>query len=84
MPEYKSSPASYWSHILGHESKHTLFSKLKEEGLAVGITTYPWDLMDLFTLFSMEVELTNKGLKEYQKVIDIVFAYIKMLKEKGP
>lgn len=32
MEHYKSSPGNYLSHILGHEGKNSLFSKLKEEG----------------------------------------------------
>lgn len=48
------------------------------------LSTHPWDLMNLFTLFQMEIKLTKLGLENYEKVINIVFAYLKMMREKGP
>lgn len=39
--------------------------------------------MNQFTIFNMDIKLTKKGLENYEKVINIVFAYLKMMREKG-
>lgn len=80
---YKNSPAKYWSHVIGHEGKNSLFSKLKDEGFATDLSAYPWNIMKLFTIFGLEIELTKKGLENYEKVIEIVFSHLKNLREKG-
>lgn len=49
VPHYKNSPASYLSHLFGHEGKNSLLSLLIEEGLAESLSSGPEDLMNLFT-----------------------------------
>ena len=42
---YESNPLNYISNLLGHEGKNSLLSLLKEAGLALELSTYPWSFM---------------------------------------
>lgn len=39
--------------------------------------------MNSWSLLSIEIQLTNKGIDNYETVLQIVFAYIEMLKKQG-
>lgn len=79
-PKYKSNPLSYVSSLIGHEGENSLFSLLKDEGLALELTSWDWSMMNLFTFFFVTVTLTKKGLEEYTRVINYVAAYLEMLR----
>jgi len=82
-PHYKNNPAKYISHLLGHEGTNSLLSYLMDEGLATGVSSSYNPEREIFTVFSVEVDLTKKGLANYEKVCSIVFGYINMMKKKG-
>lgn len=84
LPDYKSNPAEYYSQLLGYEGKGSLRSLLFDEGLATGVHTGYYNELELFTVFTVTIVLTQKGLSNYSDVAGFVFKYIKMLKEKGP
>ena len=69
--------------MFGHEGKNSLYSILKEEGLITSLGCHSEHDMRVMTSFLVTVELTEKGFKLRNKVIEYVHAYIKMLKEKG-
>lgn len=81
---YRNNPLSYYSHVLGHEGKNSLYSRLKREGLILSLTSGEWNQMNLFTFFLISIELTQKGLENYERVIQIIFSFIHMLKTSGP
>jgi len=84
IKNYKTKPSHYLAHILGHEGPNSLLSYLIDEKLALGLVTYV-DRREADTAFlTASIELTEEGLKEYERVIEIVAAFVKMLKEKGP
>ena len=37
-----------------------------------------------FGKFSVECKLSDKGLQQYERVVEMVFQYINMLKREGP
>ncbi|KRW98169.1 Metalloenzyme, LuxS/M16 peptidase-like protein [Pseudocohnilembus persalinus] len=81
---YKNCPSNYLSHIIGHEGRNSLYSKLKSEGLILELGCGKWDQMNLFSYFFVEIELTQKGIQNYEYVLQLVFSFIQMLKTKGP
>jgi len=83
-PHYKNNPASYISHLVGHEGENSLLSYLIDEGLALGVTSSHGNDLKLFTKFTISITLTKKGLAEHQRVCKIVFQYLKMLKSREP
>jgi len=68
------------SHLIGHESVGSLHSLLNEEGLinslssGVGIDTTD------FSLCSVTISLTPKGLKEKDRVLALVWQWINLIK----
>lgn len=87
IPDYRSAypvkPASYLSNLVGHEGEGSLLSQLKAEGLAESLSagtglTWPggW-------LFSVSISLTEQGLVDYSRVVELFFSYMNMLREQG-
>lgn len=70
-------------HILGHEGETSLLSKLKAEGYADGLGAGGFHAGKDQTLFSINVLLTSKGLKEYEKVISRCYEAIASIRLSG-
>jgi insulysin len=78
---WKSKPLSYISHLVGHEGKNSLLSELIKQDLATGLSAGPMErLGGERSGFVINVSLTNKGVKEYQNVVRLVFAYLNKIK----
>ena len=82
--KYRSKPHSYLGHLLGHEGKHSVFAVLKKYGLALGISAGLRTNAKQFSLFSVTVLLTEKGVERVETVLEVFFAYVCMLKATGP
>jgi insulysin len=81
--EYKSAPLSYHSNLFGHEGENSLLSYLIEQGLALELgCSYDHDLW-CFTNFNVDITLTKKGLLEYERIIEAVFHYAQIVRDKG-
>ena len=78
-----SKPAAIVGSVLGHEGKGSLLSKLKEEGLVLGLSAGGGSSHPDINSFSINISLTTKGLKEYDRILELVFAYINMVREHG-
>jgi insulysin len=76
-----SKPASVVASVLGYEGKGSLLSKLKEEGLALGLSAGGGNSHPNISSFTISVSLTEKGEAEYQRIMELVFAYIEMLRK---
>lgn len=83
-PFWKSKPAKYASHLLGHEGTGSLTAILKQRGLISGCNTSngAW-LEGAFSLFNVSFDLTDKGLDAVQEIGTCVFAYIALLQKTG-
>jgi insulysin len=76
-----SKPASVVASVIGHEGKGSLLSKLKEEGLALGLSAGGGDSHPNISSFDINITLTKKGESEYQRILEIVFAYLDLLRK---
>jgi insulysin len=76
---HESRPDRIISHLLGHESPGTLHSLLNDLGyiqaLSSGITISTND----FSLFSLSLALTPKGLANKDVVLDLAFQWIALI-----
>lgn len=81
---FSTKPLLYHSHILGHEGKGSLLSNLIKDGLATSTGTYVDHILKSYTNFYLDVQLTEKGVKQYEEVLRRVWAYIKMVKDEQP
>ncbi|OUM68252.1 hypothetical protein PIROE2DRAFT_39354 [Piromyces sp. E2] len=80
---YKEKPFHYFTHLIGHEGKGSIISFLKSKDLAYSLETGITNIIDEYANFKIEISLTEKGLSNYEEVIEIVFQYIEMLKNEG-
>ena len=78
-----SKPASIVGSVLGYEGKGSLLSKLKEEGLVLGLSAGGGSSHPEINSFGINISLTAKGLKEYERILELVFAYIQKVREHG-
>ncbi|PIQ97538.1 MAG: peptidase M16 [Nitrospinae bacterium CG11_big_fil_rev_8_21_14_0_20_56_8] len=80
---HDSKPSAVISSILGHEGKGSLLSKLKEEGLALGLAAGGGYGHPDINSFSINIALTPKGVEQYERVLELVYSYIRLVKEHG-
>jgi insulysin len=67
---------NYISNLVGHEGENSLLSYLKEEGLALELSSGGDHEMDSFSTFEINIKLSDKGFNEYESVIEAVFHYL--------
>jgi insulysin len=71
-------------HLLAHESEGSILAFLIKEGLASELSGGSSDHSDYYTYFNFTIYLTEKGYVEYERVCEVVGAYVKMLEKVGP
>jgi insulysin len=82
--EYKTQPLRYHSHLFGHEGENSLLSYLIAEGLALELgASHDHELNGAFSNFNVDITLTKKGLENYEKVIESVFQYSQIVRDRG-
>lgn len=81
--EFKTNIFGIVSFLIGHEGKGSLLSTLIEEGLALELGSANLNTLDYFTQFLVEITLTEKGLTEYERIIQIFFHYVSILRKEG-
>ncbi|KAM0735141.1 Insulin-degrading enzyme [Formica fusca] len=81
---YRSAPAHYISHLLGHEGEGSLLSALKAKGWCNSLVSGKRSGARGFNFFSVVVDLTEEGIKHVNNIVTLMFQYISMLKKKGP
>ena len=78
IPYWESKPSQFLAHLLGEEGEGSILSYLKSHGLALGLETSTW-----WRMFHIKISLTEKGKKDYEEVIKIIFSAIEMFKKEG-
>lgn len=81
IADKSSRPDHLLSHILGHEGEKSLLAQLKREDLAESLSSGTLPLSHTQGLFYIEIELTEKGLKQKDTVIERAFQAINALKK---
>ncbi|KAJ2766214.1 metalloprotease, partial [Coemansia nantahalensis] len=84
-PYYQQKPAHYIGSLLGHEGPGSILSYLKKRGWATGTVAGRSPMSaEGFDMFSVSISLTAAGMAQYTEVVRVVFAYIRLLQDKGP
>ncbi len=81
---YSEKPVSYLGNLVGHEGQGSLLSQLKAEGLAESLSAGAGLGWRGGALFSVSITLTEKGAADYNRVLQLFYAYMDMLRDKGP
>ena len=77
----KNKPYRVLSHLLGHESPGSLHAMMNDMGVLMGLTSgVAVDTSD-FSLFSLSLSLTPKGMKELDLVLSLVFQWIALIRK---
>ena len=79
---YETKPSYALGHLIGHEGKGSLLSLLKKEGLATGLSA-GGSSGKAYGRFTITVQLTPKGLEQYETVVKRIFQYIRLLRRTG-
>lgn len=80
---WQQKPLYYLSSLIGYEGKGSLLSHLKQQGLAQGLSAYPaMDLPDS-AMLRIQVDLTEQGWQEVDRVTEAVFSFIELLRADG-
>ena len=84
LKDYQDSkPAGIIGSLIGHEGKGSLLSKLKEEGLVLSLSAGGGSSHPDINSFGISVSLTPKGLHNYERILHLIFNYIRMIREHG-
>lgn len=87
IPDYREAydvkPVSYLGNLVGHEGEGSLLSQLKAEGLAEGLSAGSGLSWPGGGLFSVSISLTERGVQDYQRVLQLFFSYVDMLQAQG-
>lgn len=81
---WESKPNHILSHLIGHEGSGSILSYLKSLGWANELSAGGHTVSEGNAFFSIDIDLTEDGLKNHEKVTHHVFQYIEMLKSSLP
>mmetsp|Transcript_42106 Transcript_42106/g.86001 ORF Transcript_42106/g.86001 Transcript_42106/m.86001 type:complete len:1067 (-) Transcript_42106:67-3267(-) len=81
---FKLKPTSILTHLIGHESKGSVASKLKKEGLIESLSASSDTSQRFMAAVEVSMSLTPLGLQQLDRVLSLLFHSIRMLKEQGP
>ena len=81
---YHVKPVAYLGNLVGHEGQGSLLSRLKAEGLAESLAAGSGLGWRGGALFSVSISLTEKGAANYDRVLQLFFTYMDMLRDEGP
>lgn len=74
----------YLKNLLSFEGDGSVNDLLENEGLAYNVKARGEHHKDYFSTFTIMVDLTSEGLKQWEKVVAALVAFINFLKKIGP
>jgi insulysin len=80
---WRQKPAMYIAGLIGHEGEGSLLQLLKNKGWAEGLSAGSGLEDRGGSLFSIDIALTPTGFEHQQKIIEMVFAWIALIREEG-
>ena len=82
--KYRKKTMDYLSTILAGEGEGSIHAALHQEGLVTEITGGAEDGSSVHNWMALKLYLTAKGLEKVEHIVTVVYAYINMLRSKGP
>ncbi|KUL86853.1 hypothetical protein ZTR_05264 [Talaromyces verruculosus] len=81
---YEALPSQYIGHLLGYGGSGSILSYLKANGWATRISASAQSVCRGSAFFRVVVSLTKEGLIHYHKIVNAIFHYIYIIKERAP
>lgn len=79
-----NSQALYLKYLLENEHKGSIHNILHQHKFIIGLCCQIHNQANAFSLLSLEIHLSEIGRKEIPTILEVVGAYVQMVKEKGP
>jgi insulysin len=73
---------TYIAHLIGHEGPDSLLSYLKRQGWVNSVTVGSEGELSDYELFQVTISLTTLGLANVYKVLEAVYSYLDLIKQK--
>ncbi len=83
QPYYAEKPLAYIGRLLANEGQGSLHSYLKSKGYIESLSAGGWDYSGEFSIFSINMELTEQGKSQAEEITALTFDYINLIKQKG-
>lgn len=80
---WRSKPLYFIGSLLGYEGKGSLFSLLKSQQLATGVSAYTAIDLPGQASFQVNIELTDDGLDQIDRITTLFFGYVNLLRQQG-
>jgi insulysin len=80
---YRSGPLQYLGYLLGNEGPGSVVSVLRKRGWATSLSAGTDVDMESFSMFQIQLSVTDEGLPHINHVVDLVFDYIELIKKNG-
>lgn len=80
---YRSKPAYYFSHLIGHEGPGSLLHYFKQKQWATELSAGTDNVIVGTSHFVVDIHLTNQGAQHYEDVLEAFFHYTAMLRSHG-
>jgi protease-3 len=82
--EYMYKPGEYISRLIGSDHQGGLSDTLIKAGLVDSVMAgFSNSYSELYSLFSVQFKLTNKGLKNEDEILTALYAYIALVEKEG-
>ncbi|KAI9152516.1 metalloprotease [Blastocladiella emersonii ATCC 22665] len=81
---WRANPASYLSHLIGHEGHGSILSELKQRGWVTSLSAGPQFSGLHFDFFKVSMQLTDAGLAHVDDILLAVFQYLARLRSYLP
>lgn len=79
VPQWRTKPTGYASHLIGHEGNGSLLSALKARGWATSLYAGASEY-GCFSHFEVSMNLTEEGLDHVEDIGALLFAFIRLLR----
>ena len=83
-PYYRTKPEQYFTNLLGHEGKGSLYQQLNSYGWIESLGASVGDLDRHASALGISIQLTPSGRDKIDEITDLLFKYIELLKSTPP
>lgn len=77
----KFNPTAHIGAVLGHEGPRSLCALLRKRGWATGLGVAVIEDNESFAMLGISVDLTSEGLARCETVLELIFGYVRLLRE---
>ncbi|XP_049850059.1 insulin-degrading enzyme-like [Schistocerca gregaria] len=80
---YREKPIHYLSELLGHEGRGSVLYWLRKLGWANALSAGTLHDNTDYAIFSTSIELTREGEDHVDEIVDVVYAYLSLVRARG-